>query len=383
MSNQTEQEIGVLVKRAEIGRRILMETAIEPHRRKERPTFTGNRAAAMLGLTRSRVQSAFRSYQEELGGASKGREIDEAFLRRLTPDAPRTGPGRVVAVANQKGGVGKTTTAVHLAQYFALTGYKVVAIDLDPQASFSHFMGLNPDLEIEDDDTVIPLLIGSRHDLAAQVVKAPHFDRLSYVPSSLGLAWANEEMARRQERNLKCDDGTPYLFWDRLRTGVDPLRNDFDLIILDTPPHVAPVTYNALCCADSIIVPTGGSGIDLASTLRFIDWINETNEIFKKVTRTSQLHFEKLRFLVTGMDHYQASIEGLAQVQAVMGGYVLRSILPRSSEVYRAAQVYKTIYELRQPIASRTHWSAACEAFDAIGREVRDSVFGVKKGGVA
>src|SRR5436190_979608 len=145
--------------------------------------------------------------------------------------------GTIYAVANQKGGVGKTTTAVNLAACVAEAGYRALVVDVDPQCNATVGLGLAKDLE----PSVYDVLAGDV-DLP-EAIRPSDVERLDVVPSSPGLAGANVELPRL--------DG-----WEnRLRDALGRVREDYAFSLLDCPPSLGPLTVDALVAADRLIVP--------------------------------------------------------------------------------------------------------------------------------
>ena len=145
--------------------------------------------------------------------------------------------GETIACANQKGGVGKTTTVVNLASYLALAGDRVLVIDLDPQGNATSALGIDRTRDRSVYDAVIDDVELSELALATQV------DGLTLVPSSIALAGAEVELTPLEQRER------------RLAGLVDPLRGAYDYILIDCPPSLGLLTINALTAADSTLVP--------------------------------------------------------------------------------------------------------------------------------
>src|SRR4026208_1307832 len=143
--------------------------------------------------------------------------------RRMT-----TGVGETIACANQKGGVGKTTTVVNLASYLALAGDRVLVIDLDPQGNATSALGVDRSRDRSVYDAVIDDVELRELSISTQV------DGLTLVPSSISLAGAEVELTPLEQRER------------RLARLVDPIRNDFDYILIDCPPSLGLLTINAL-----------------------------------------------------------------------------------------------------------------------------------------
>jgi chromosome partitioning protein len=145
--------------------------------------------------------------------------------------------GTVFAIANQKGGVGKTTTAINLAACVAEAGFDTLLVDMDPQCNATLGLGLPKDLR----QTVYDVLVSEPS--LSEVIVASNIDHLWVAPAGTDLAAANIELPRiaGSER--------------RLADAVGPLRSDYSFILLDCPPSLGPLTVNALVAADRVIVP--------------------------------------------------------------------------------------------------------------------------------
>ncbi len=208
--------------------------------------------------------------------------------------------GKIIAIANQKGGVGKTTTAINLAASLAALEYKSLVIDADPQANSTSGLGLNPK---EKRNSIYECMIGQED--VKNVVQPTEFEYLYIVPSHIDLVGAEIEMINIENRE------------ERMRQALLPIKDDYDFILIDCSPSLGLVTVNALTAADSVVVPVQceffaleGLG-KLLNTIKIIQTRLNTNlqiegilltmydarlRLSNQVVEEVQKHFEELVF---------------------------------------------------------------------------------------
>lgn len=145
----------------------------------------------------------------------------------------------IIAIANQKGGVGKTTTAVNLSAALALEGKRVLLIDADPQANATTSLGFQRDTY---EYNIYHVLLGTKE--LSEIILDSEIENLKVAPSNIGLVGIEKEFYRNSnERELI------------LKRKIDPIKKDFDYIIIDSPPALGPITINTLSAANSVLIP--------------------------------------------------------------------------------------------------------------------------------
>lgn len=272
-------------------------------------------------------------------------------------------PALVMAIQNFKGGVGKSTMVCHLAQFLALKGYRVCVIDCDSQASTTSIFGLNPDVDVnEEEDTLYPFFHhGGPQDLS-YALRATYWPNVALIPANLGLYDAEYEFAARMARDQ-------VFVLDRLRAGLDTIKDRFDVILMDPPPALGMLSLSVLRAADALVIPAPPNNIDFGSTAHFLKMLSATLAELARMGGPRDYAFVKI--LATKVnDNKSAHVAIKRMMDAVFPLDMLQSVLKDSAEIDNVTANLGTVYELTGP-ATRTETHKRCRAYlDAIGREV-------------
>ena len=248
--------------------------------------------------------------------------------------------GRIIAVANQKGGVGKTTTAINLAACLSVKGKKVLLIDMDPQGNTTSGVGIDKN---ELESTIYDLMIGesSISDCIVENV----FEDMDLIPTNVDLAAAEIELigVERKEFILKDE--------------IDFVKDKYDFIIIDCPPALSMLTINAMTTADSVIVPIQCEYYALEGLSQLLHTINLVSERLNPTLAIEGIVFT----MYDGRTNLSQQV--VENVRVNLGGNVYDSIIPRNIRLAEAPS-----YGL--PIIKYDPKSAGAEAYMALATEV-------------
>jgi len=251
-------------------------------------------------------------------------------------------PTKVIAVANQKGGVGKTTTAVNLAACLAAVGKRVLLFDLDPQANATSGVGLE---KTEGASAYHPLL---GEGTLLEKIKPTAFEGLDIIPSEVDLCGVDVELARSENHLLRVAMA--------LKPVVDSGR--FELIILDCPPSVGMLTLNAFAAAEGLLVPLQCEYYSLEGISMLHRLINQLREA--GVNPTLDI-FGVLMTMYDGRTKLAQQV--VSEVQQHFGAKVFETLIPRSTRLAEAPSFGK-------PIIHYDKYSASAAAYEVLAQEV-------------
>ena len=286
---------------------------------------------------------------------------------------PAKGEGlQVLAVTNFKGGSGKTTTSAHLAQHLALQGYRVLAIDLDPQASLSSLFGYQPELDLTGNDTLYGAIRYDEERRAlADIIRPTYVDGLDLVPGNLELQEFEHTTPQHLARRAG-GTGEP-LFFARVQAALTEVEENYDIVVIDCPPQLGFLTLGALCAATSVIVTVHPQMLDVASMSQFLFMTSDLLSVVREAGGT--MNFDFLRYLITRYepnDGPQTQIAGFLRAQ--FGDRVLTHPMVKSTAISDAGLTKQTLYEIGRENFSRATYDRAFEALTAVNAEIEDLI---------
>jgi chromosome partitioning protein len=284
---------------------------------------------------------------------------------------PKYVPGRkgadklqIVSVMNFKGGSGKTTTAAHLAQYLALRGYRVLAVDLDPQASLSALFGHQPELDVGEGETLYGAIRYEDPRPISDIVRATYTPNLHLIPGNLEL------MEFEHETPKAMVSGTAEtMFFARIGQALTEIESLYDIVVVDCPPQLGFLTMSALCAATSVLITVHPQMLDVMSMSQFLTMTSELMSVVERAGgRTS---YDWMRYLVTRFepnDGPQSQMTGF--MRAIFGNRMLQNAMLKSTAIADAGVTKQTLYEVERSLFVRGTYDRAWESLNLVNSEI-------------
>ncbi len=380
---QTNERIDQVVgdHAARLSERLLAHRAqlLPPDTQKELRRFTSGEVAALLGvkdayLRKLSLDGRGPQPQTGPGGRRLYSSADIMALRQMLEAGTKTPgtymPGRregdhlqVITVINFKGGSGKTTTAAHLAQKCALDGYRVLAIDLDPQASLSALHGFQPEFDLLDGGTLYDAIRYEDPVSLRDIIRPTYFTNLSIVPGNLELM----EFEHETPRALAARAGN--LFFTRISDAIAQVEADYDLVVIDCPPQLGFLTMSALSAATAILVTVHPQMLDVMSMCQFL---RMTSDLLGVVAdHGGNMTYDWLRYLVTRYEPGDGPQNQMVSfMRNLFGDHVLNHTVLKSTAISDAGLTKQTLYEVEKADFTRATYERAMESLNAVNGEI-------------
>jgi chromosome partitioning protein len=360
-----------------------MRTSFMPDARKELRPFTSAEAAESLGMDPARLRKLhFDGKIPEVEMDGRGRRLYSGaniveMRRVLDAQSRKHGqflPGRrdgdrlqVIAVANYKGGSSKTTTAIHLAQRLALRGYRVLAIDIDPQGSLTTMFGYTPETEFQSGGNIYDAIRYDDPVPMHEVIRKTYFPNLDLAASGLVLAEFEHETPRALNERREP------MFFKRLGLAIDQVEADYDVVVIDCPPQLGFLTMSALIAATTVLITVIPSMLDIASMNQFLQMTAGLLNVVSSYG--ASLEYDYLKFLITRFepsDGPQAQMAGF--LRALFTDQVMTHTFLKSTAVSDAGLTQQTLYEVDRGEFNRNTYDRAVESINSVVGEMEELI---------
>ncbi len=362
----------------------LRDKLFPPESHKSLRKFTSGEAARLIGVSDSYLRQLS---SDGVGPApevsSTGRrsytlgQLNE-LRRHLASARPKEAsvfvPGRrgaermqTIACTNFKGGSAKTTTTLYLAQYLALKGYRVLALDLDPQASLTAMFGIQPEFDLGEGDTLYGAI---RYDDArrplAEIIRRTYFDGIDLVPGNLELMEFEHETPRALTEAKRVGANT---FFRRVGAALAEVESNYDVVVIDCPPQLGYLTLGAVCAATSLLVTVHPQMVDVASMSQFLLMAADLLSVVRKAGGDLQHDF--IRYVITRHEpHDGPQSQIVALLRNLFGEEVLAASVWKSTAIADAGLTKQSLYELERGSVGRATFDRAIESLDAVNGEI-------------
>jgi chromosome partitioning protein len=350
-----------------------------PDAQKALRTFTSGEVADLLGVKDAYLRKLHLDGRGpkpaiRAGGRRHYSAHDILALRAMLEKGAKSPgaylPGRrdgdylqVIAVINFKGGSGKTTTAAHLAQKLALDGYRVLAIDLDPQASFSALHGFQPEFDLLDGGTLYDAIRYDDPVPIRQVVRATYFPGLDIIPGNLDLM----EFEHDTPRVLAAREG--HLFFTRVGEALGEIEADYDVVVIDCPPQLGFLTMSALSAATAVLVTVHPQMLDVMSMCQFLQM---TSNLLGVVAEAgADMNYDWMRYVITRYEPGDGPQNQMVSfMRSMFGEHVLNHTMLKSTAIADAGITKQTLYEVERTAFTRSTYERAMESLNAVNGEI-------------
>ena len=363
-----------------------MRRAFLPDNAKELRKFNAAEAAELIGVSQDHLRKQFfnEKLDLEIETDSRGRrwytaeQIDAARhtiahdsrakkFQYLVPGRREGDRIQIISVANFKGGAGKTTSAVHVAQKLALDGYRVLAIDLDPQGSLTTMFGFRPEIEFAESGTVYDAIRYEDPVPFADIVRKTYFHNLDLAPAGLMLSEFETETATALHHNLQPP------FYQRLALCIAEVEEYYDVVVIDCPPQLGFITLSALVASTGLLVTVVPSMLDVASMAQFLQLASSLMATIADVGAAPEWDF--MKFLITRFEPNDGPQTQMAAfLRTMFGDDVLTRTFLKSSAVSDAGLTQQTLFEVNRSDFTRQTYDRALESINGVVSELEDLI---------
>lgn len=306
--------------------------------------------------------NALRAYLDTTGRSSR------RYLKHRRGDEHL----QVISCINFKGGSAKTTSAAHLAQYLAIQGYRVLAIDVDPQASLTSLFGLQPEMDLLEGQSLYGSITYdpdvSRHP--SEVIKKTYFPNLDLIPAALELSEFETETAKTMK--AQATGKTPF-FYERIGLTIAAVEQDYDVVVLDCPPQLGYLTMSALGASTSLVITIHPQMLDVMSMASFLEMAGATIRTLRD--QGAKIDFDWIRYLVTRYEARDLPQRDMVEfLRNMFGDHVFKNEMVKSTAISDAGVTKQTLYEVPRDDFSKDTYDRAIDSMNGVNGEIEQHI---------
>ncbi|RWL88898.1 MAG: plasmid partitioning protein RepA [Mesorhizobium sp.] len=346
-------------------------------------TFSSTEVASLLGVTEAYIrQVSLRGQGPEPETTASGKRLytveqvlelrmslaEKARKKWINPRRLEGEQCQIIAITNFKGGSSKTSTTIHLGHWLALRGYRVLAVDMDPQASLTALHGTLPGFDHNEGDTFYSAIRFENAIPTREVIRNTHIVGFDVVCAGLDLT----EFETAVALEMRKSGGTGFLL--RVPQALEQVADDYDVILLDSAPSLNFLTLSSLTAATGVLIPVPAQMLDVDSTGKFLELAASYLQVLDEVGAGADWDFAK--FLVTKFeanDHPQANMQAL--MRQVFGEDLLLNAVSKSTAISDALTWKQSLYEVqRSRFSAPKTYDRAMESLNAVNAEIESLI---------
>nr|WP_210341827.1 plasmid partitioning protein RepA [Rhizobium setariae] len=350
-----------------------------PDARRTMRKFASSEVAALLGVTEAYIrQVSLKGLGPEPEITQNGRRLysleqvldlrmhlaEKGRKKWINPRRVGDEACQIIAVTNFKGGSSKTSTTIHLGHWLALRGYRVLAVDMDPQASLTSLQGTLPGFDYREGDTLYSAIRFDDPVETAGIIHKTHIAGFDIICAGLELT----EFETAVAMEMRKTGGTGFLL--RVAQALEQVAGDYDVILLDCAPSLNFLTLSSLTASTGVLIPVPAHMLDVDSTGKFLELAASYMQILDEIGAGATWDFAK--FLITKFepnDHPQANMQAL--MRQVFGEDLLLNAVIKSTAVADALTWKQSLYEVqRSRFSAPKTYDRAIESINAANAEI-------------
>ena len=353
-----------------------MLASFAPDARKVLRRFSAGEVADLLGISTSFLRKLhFDGKAPEVETSQGGRRqysAEDILTLRRTLDGGKTSylPNRrlgeklqVLSFLNFKGGSGKTTSTIHTAQRLALKGYRVLCVDVDPQASLTVLFGYRPEYDFLDQGTLYDALRYDDPLPLSAVIQDTFFPGIDLVPAGLMLQEFEHETPRALIDNVQP------AFYARMAATLSEVEADYDVVLFDCPPQLGYLTMSALCASTSVMITIVPNMLDVASMAQFLQMSADLLDVVADAG--APMSFDFMRFLINRCEPNDGPQQQVVSfLRTLFKDEVMVAPMLKSTAISDAGLTQQTIYEVERTQFNRQTYDRALESLNAVNDEI-------------